>query len=254
MSIPVYVINLDRSPERLEAVTRSAEKSGIALKRVPAVDGALLPKSDPAIVDVAGFRRFHGKHPQPGEIGCYLSHLRALEQIRDGADPVAVIIEDDVVFKADFVPFVAALAEHDGWDMVKLVNHRTVLYRPHMRIGSGHTIGRCGHGPVGSSAAYAVTREGAGKLIAALTPMRLPYDVALERGWSGHYRAFVTGKRVVGLVGRHGSTIIASPADYARVTLPRFRRLPTLAFRSIDYGRRLLYALARPPSPEGRGR
>lgn len=242
MQVPVYAINLERSRDRWEALRESAARFGIELRRVEAVDGRMLGEADLAGLDEPGFRRIHGKRVLPAEIGCYFSHLRALETIAAAPEPYAVLVEDDVAFTPDFLPFLAGLTRLRGWDAVKLVNHRTPLIRHIHRVNSTHGIGRCLHGPLGSSAAYMVTREGAARLLAALRPMRLPYDVALERGWAGGYEIFTADKAVVGLSGALISTIGGSAA-YARTRLPPWKRLGTLRFRAGDYVRRIGYAL-----------
>lgn len=243
MSIPVYVINLDRSRERLKAVKGSAKRFGIALRRVAAVDGRALPPSALGDLDEASFRRLHGKTVMPAEIGCYFSHLKVLDEIAGGNEPCAVIVEDDIEFTADFLPFNEALAHIAGWDVVKLVNHRTSLFRRFREVIPGYSIGRCGHGPLGSSAAYAVTRKGAEKLLEALKPMRLPYDVALERGWSGNYAIFTADRPLV-TFSREAQSTIAGRAAYARTKLPAWKRIGTLIFRTSDYLRRLAFAWA----------
>ncbi|WP_245419715.1 glycosyltransferase family 25 protein [Phyllobacterium salinisoli] len=244
MSIPVYVINLDRSKERLTAIKDSAKQFGVVVRRVPAVDGRVLPQSALADLDVGAFKRLHGKNVMPAEIGCYFSHLKALQEIAQGDEPHAVVVEDDVEFTADFTPFVEALSRVSGWDAVKLVNHRTPLFRRFRQVNAGYWIGRCSHGPLGSSAAYAVTREGAKKLLEALRPMRLPYDVALERGWSGDYAIFTTDKPLVSLSRQALSTIADGRAAYARAKLPAWKRIGTLMFRASDYLRRMWFACA----------
>ncbi|PRD45734.1 glycosyl transferase [Phyllobacterium phragmitis] len=244
MSIPVYVINLDRSQERLTAVKDSAKRYGISIRRVPAVDGCALPPSALGDLDIASFRRLHGKNVMPAEIGCYFSHLKTLEEIAGGNEPCAAIVEDDVEFTADFMPFLEALVQLSGWDAVKLVNHRTSLFRRFRRINPDYSIGRCSHGPLGSSAAYAVTREGAAKLLAALRPMRLPYDVALERGWSGNYAIFTTDRPLVNFSRQALSTIADGRAAYARARLPAWKRIGTLMFRTSDYLGRMWFAWA----------
>ena len=42
----VLVINLDRSPERLDAFGAEAARCGLAFERLPAVDGQLLADGD----------------------------------------------------------------------------------------------------------------------------------------------------------------------------------------------------------------
>ncbi|MGB3390275.1 MAG: glycosyltransferase family 25 protein [Pseudaminobacter sp.] len=242
--IPVFVINLDRSPERLAKVRESAEKLGVELVRVKAVDGAQLTPEHAQKVDHASFERNHGKRILPAEIGCYLSHLDALRIVADSPQSHAVIVEDDVRFSPDFPAFLADLVALEGWDVVKLINHRTRGFVTHAKVNDRYRIGRCAHGPCGSSAAYVVTREGARRMLAALNPMGLPYDVALERGWAGGYELFSTDRPIVGLSPEMGSTIFVGESPYRKVTFPAYKRLNTLLFRSRDYLRRIRFALA----------
>jgi glycosyl transferase family 25 len=244
-SVPVYAINLARSQDRWDALRASADAFSIDIRRVEAVEGKLLAPEELTDLDETNFRRWHGKIPLPAEIGCYFSHIRALETIIAENEPFAVIIEDDVEFTPEFLPFLAAARKLAGWDIIKLVNHRTNSYRNFHTLGAGFTIGRCMHGPLGSSAAYIVTLEGAKRLLTAIKPMYLPYDVALERGWAGSYEIFTTNKPVVALSEILISTIAQGRQGYAKTRLPAYKRLTTLLFRATDYIRRIAYALRR---------
>lgn len=251
-SVPVYVINLKRSQDRWEQIKNSAEKFAIDLHRVDAVEGKNLSGEDLSDFDEAGFRRWHGKIAMPAEIGCYFSHIRALEVIVNSSAPYAVIVEDDVVFTPQFKPFVQEAMKLRGWDVIKLVNHRVAVFRNFHKIDDQISIGRCVHGPSGSSAAYIVSAAGAAKLLKAIKPMRLPYDVALERGWAGDYEIFTANRPIVSLSGASISTIAQGRGVYAKVRLPAYKRLGTLLFRTTDYMRRIVYACAPKNLKEGK--
>lgn len=242
MNIPVYIINLDRSKERFSKAAQSAETAGLDYHRISAVDGSTIDFQNSPEIDVKGFHRCHGKHILPGEAGCYLSHLKALSVIANGQSPYAVITEDDVGFNQDFNKIIGKLSEVEGWDVIKFANHRNRIFHKMMDITDDVSIGRYLHGPLGSSAAYMVTREGAKKLLDKLTPMRLPYDVALERGWSG-YKAFSTNKNIVKFFHVDRSTIVEGRKTYRNMQLPKWKRIGTLFFRISDYIRRIIYGL-----------
>ncbi|MGV8248402.1 hypothetical protein, partial [Pseudomonas aeruginosa] len=92
---------------------------------------------------------------------------------------------------------------------------------------------------MGSSAAYVVTREGAWKLVGALRRMRLPLEVALERGWAGGYEIFTTDKPLVSFAEDTVSTIAQGRRAYVSRRLPPYKRLMTLLFRATEYVRRI---------------
>jgi len=252
-SVPVYVINLARSRDRWDRLKSNADALSIDLRRVEAVEGKLLSPEELADFDDAGFRRWHGKIAMPAEIGCYFSHIRALERIVAESEPFAVIVEDDVSFTPAFRPFLERLTRLTDWDVVKLINHRTAAFRTFRDVDGRFSIGRCLHGPLGSSAAYVVTREGASKLLAAIRPMRVPYDVALERGWAGSYEFFTTDRPVVEFSDIAISTIAQGRSAYAKKRLPVYKRITTLFFRAADYVRRIAYALNEKDLNEAEG-
>ncbi|MGU3574711.1 glycosyltransferase family 25 protein [Brucellaceae bacterium C25G] len=243
MPIPVYVINLARSRERWETLQKRADQYNLHLRRVDAVDGRHLTDEQLSKFDEVLFRRFHGKTPLPGEIGCYFSHLRALQQIAEGNDECAVIIEDDVLFLPDFSAVIEELSDIKGWDVIKLINNRVKFFQSKYITIGGADIGRCMHGPLGCAGGYMVTRDGAKKLLDKISTMKLPYDVALERGWAGQYRVYIVKDAVVKLANELGSTILEGGASYKRVRFPAWKRLGALVFRTTDYCRRMIYAL-----------
>jgi glycosyl transferase, family 25 len=242
-AVPAYVINLDRSPDRLAAFQASAVEVGLSVIRVPAVDGRAVDVDRHRNIDRARFRRINGREMVPGELGCYLSHVRALEELLASPHEMALICEDDILFTVDTVPVLDLLAARDDWEVVKLYSSRYRGFQVHHRLSDQWTIGRCLHGPSGCSAAYAVTKEGARRLLASLDPMCLPYDVALERGWSGDIEFYMTDRRAVAMAGDQPSTIVAPGGRLEKY--PFYRRGGTLAFRATEYIRRMAFAMSR---------
>jgi glycosyl transferase family 25 len=101
------VINLDRSPERLEIFKAQAETLGIAFERLPAIDAATI-------------REQRGRLT-PAEMACFDSHRLAWQLLVDSNEPWLAIFEDDVVLASSL----ATLLGSDDWiptatDIVKL--------------------------------------------------------------------------------------------------------------------------------------
>lgn len=89
----VYVINLERNPERLEFISQRLESLKIDFVRVDAVDGYALDKEY-----VKEFRE-NSKRPtgwKEGQIGCFLSHRKVWEKISRGDDEYGIVFEDDL--------------------------------------------------------------------------------------------------------------------------------------------------------------
>ncbi|MHB2264171.1 glycosyltransferase family 25 protein [Aliihoeflea sp. PC F10.4] len=240
-STPVFVINLDRSPDRYARVAESAARNGIEIERVPGVDGATLDLTSLPGVETGTFSRVNGRPMLKGEAGCYLSHMKAICIFLDSGAETALICEDDVDFTSDTMSFMRDLAMYRGWDVVKLYSFRARGFVRHGETAQGFAIGRCLAGPVGSSAAYAISRDGAARFLDALKPMIVPYDVALERGWRGGVRFFMTDRPAIALQPEQSSTI----SDSYSGKYPFYRRIGTLMFRASEYVRRMRFARSK---------
>jgi glycosyl transferase family 25 len=184
--IPIYVINLDRAPERLAHAEKELAGQGLSLHRVPAVDGAALGEAEVArVYDANASRAAYHVPMQRGEIGCFLSHRRAWEvYLRESAAPFAVILEDDAAFRGPLSPVLAALhaANLPPWDIIKLWATKKRFVRDVAALGSG---GRLVREPVISkrTVGQIVSRAGAARLLARTLPIRRPIDVQLQYPW-----------------------------------------------------------------------
>ncbi|MEC5383452.1 glycosyltransferase family 25 protein [Aurantimonas sp. C2-6-R+9] len=238
MKINYYVINLDRSPDRRAAISADAAAVGIDLIRVKAVDGKTVAPEARDNLDVRGFRRLHGKIPMDGEYGCYQSHIDVFDIFLASDADIAVIFKDDAQLTPALPPALEEILALDDWDVVMLMHHRLPVFRGHRSIGDGRLLGVALFGPTGSSAAYVVNRRGAKALRRGLVPMRLPYDVALERGWALGVRVrHVKPDLVAGNPQTRGS-LIGGRKKYATMKLAPWRRLSTLLFRAGELVRR----------------
>ncbi|WP_170314559.1 glycosyltransferase family 25 protein [Aquibium carbonis] len=239
-----YVINLDDSTDRWQAIAEQLSTLQIPFVRVSGVDGrgpSLF--FEPAKIDERTFKLYNGRPPMGGEFGCYMSHVKALTAFLDSENAFAVVLEDDAEFDTTFGEAIGEIvAEYPDAEVVKLSNHRKSGFVTFRRLPSGRKIGRCLHGPIGSSRAYIVNRSGARKLLSTALPMRLPYDVHLERFFQ-HRSAYFTMKNdVVRGSSKRFPSLIAPPIGKGSYNSKKYFflwRAPTLLFRASDYVRRL---------------
>ncbi|PWJ81600.1 glycosyl transferase family 25 [Pseudaminobacter salicylatoxidans] len=244
--LPILVINLERSRERWEKIAESGKRAGLAIERVPAVEGASIPPEARPDFDPVMFRRNHGAVVLDGEYGCYRSHLSALQSIVDNGYELAVIAEDDIQLAGDLDKRVEAIFEAcPQMQLLKLVNHRIKGFISYGKSALGDEFGRCIHGPQGSGACYAVTQEGARQLLRALATMVLPFDVALERGWATGVKTFTVRLPLVAFEDTsRADTTIATRKDYSGAKLPTLMRVSVLFFRAREYVSRSVYAMS----------
>ena len=100
----IYVINLERNPERLAFIQAQLGALGLGFERVEACDGRALTAEEKAR-QFSRVRSFIAmkKKMSAAEIGCAISHTRVYRKmIEDGVD-AALILEDDVRLEDGFV-------------------------------------------------------------------------------------------------------------------------------------------------------
>lgn len=113
-----YLINLERSADRLAAFQRTYAQTDLArvaprLERAEAVDGSALSDAQlealvaPAALaemrsaQARGGRRASHRELTPGAVGCYLSHENVWRRVAEGSKPYALVFEDDTALPAD---------------------------------------------------------------------------------------------------------------------------------------------------------
>lgn len=178
----IYVINLDRDVERMASIRGNLEALGLPFERVPAVMGKDVPDWE-SLVDLPAYAwRNRMDRPRPGEVGCYLSHLKAMETFLRTDAPWCLILEDDVEVLASCPEILRSLAEKDDWDLVKLFHFHAGMPVKKRALSAGHQL--VAHlTRTTSSAAYVVNRRAAETLLRSMRPISEQVDHALDRPW-----------------------------------------------------------------------
>jgi len=116
----VFLINLDRSPERLARMRAQADRQGISFERIRGVDGLSLP--DNMRGEFLAPRGRIASKMLVGEVGCYASHMRAWETVIDNCLSHAMVLEDDVICEQEFAAIADAAVRcwPAGWDLIHL--------------------------------------------------------------------------------------------------------------------------------------
>ena len=182
--VACYLLNLDRSPDRLARAGSALRAAGLDPVRVPGVDGATLTDEQRALADPRATRRVTGRALSDGEVGCYLGHLRALRgMLEDGASH-ALVCEDDV--RPD--PFLGELCQvlterGGGWMVAILANPARRLFTPAGEVeaqGRRFAIRRA-HYPPMNAWANLWTRAGAEEMLCDFSHPLEPWDHAVRR-------------------------------------------------------------------------
>lgn len=239
---PVYVINLDRDLERMASLAGYLGQLGLAYTRIPAVLGKTIPDWEQLVDAKLYGDRNRLPLPRAGEVGCYLSHLKAMEAFLQTAEPWCVILEDDVEVRPECVDVLRALGQRDDWDFVKLFCfHSGMPVRKRALTASHHLVVHLTR--TTSSAAYALNRRAAETLLKSMRPISEQVDHALERPWETGLR--VRGVRPLPVVlAPVAATTTIGYADRGDRSLPWWRALHLFRSRASKETRRFLNGLA----------
>jgi glycosyl transferase, family 25 len=237
----VLLINLDRSPERLANMNKRLAALPWPWERVPAIDGPAQKDFPAQEVDEHLYRRRHGRDLPRGEIGCYLSHVRAMKQFLAGESSHLLLLEDDAVPGPDFGLVVQALLEQpEHWDLVKLSGFHSGGPLPVRPLVKGYRLA-VPFARQANTAALLMTRACARSLVHTLLPMSLPYDHALEQPWVHGQRLRIVTPPPCAAADDTGTTV----AMHSTRKLRGLKRLPAHAFRLRNEVRRLAWAAAQ---------
>ncbi len=121
----IYLINLDRSSERLEWMKRVLAERGLEFQRIDAVDAGKMSAEE-----IRDQKQHYNASDlvSPGDLGCFLSHRKCWQTIVDAKDDYACVLEDDLHMSKDAGKF---LSSSDwipsGTDVVKIETYRRKL-------------------------------------------------------------------------------------------------------------------------------
>lgn len=170
-----YLINLDRSTDRLEFFTRQAELLGIPFERISAVEGRRL---SPDELSSAVSASFEFQPINAGEIGLFMSHKLAWQKLLASGEPHAAVFEDDAVMATTMKPVMDAIDhEVSDFDVIKLETtlRKVVCRKEHRTLSSGNVLQRLlsWHG---GTAGYVISAPCAQRLLRLKEKLADPID------------------------------------------------------------------------------
>jgi glycosyl transferase, family 25 len=169
--IPVYVINLARSPERRAWMEAELARAGVEGRFVRAVDG----------------RRFEARCGKlaaetllsHNEVGVSLSHRKVWRRLLRSEANHAIVLEDDVRLSGGMRDLVGLDWSFWDFDLVKFETMLDFVWVSRLGDPAGerklHQLGAEHHG----TAAYLISRNGARKMLAASREFREGIDFTM---------------------------------------------------------------------------
>lgn len=184
---PFLVINLDRSPERLDAIRAQLEPQGLVVERVPAVDARLISEDERRALGCYRFSPDGGMPLSVVDAAICLSHFKALTRFLESDAPFAVVLEDDARITPLALSVVAEvlrdphrLPDFDGLELSGWGRSEMPIL-PVMQCGPV-TIGKARKSTPGAAMTL-YSRQGAAKILRKAHPLRSHWDNYLSLSW-----------------------------------------------------------------------
>lgn len=241
--LPVWLINLDRATQRRAAMEERLARLGLPYTRFPGVDGRAEEARLLANTDVPAFERNMGRKVLIGGIGCYHSHLGVWEAFLATDKPVALVLEDDIVFHDDFLPALRlGLQARAHWDILRFNCIRAKL--PICQGMAGPYRLNAYLGPFTGNGAYLITRETAGKLLPAMRRVTRATDHEINRFFVHDFR--LRGLEPWASHPDDGGESQITGSGFADVQkFPWYRRLPHYRLKAANYLQRFWWLFKR---------
>lgn len=177
--LPVFLINLDRRPDRRAYMEGQLAAMGLAATRIPAKDAEVVPDAEIAAeVALTGHLIRMGRGSQCNA----LNHFEIMRRLVASDAPAAVVLEDDIELSPDLAAFAADgdwLPEGIGIVRLEKWSRRVTKKLLGPQIGRSPVPGRSLrrlHSRIGGSGAYIIARWAAERILAGKGVLRHPID------------------------------------------------------------------------------
>ena len=181
-----FIISLPEDAHRRERLIVQIIQAGMDYTVIEGVDGRDFDVQNHPVYDAKRRHRYFGRDLLGGELGCLLSHQKALEAFVESNHPYGVIFEDDAVLQDNFKPCIATLTALDTIpDLVRFIGKNKVYKTKHKilhDLGNDIKLART-QGTPGGAYAYFISKAGAQKLLKHLQKIYMPVDTIMGHGW-----------------------------------------------------------------------
>lgn len=185
-SVISYIINLEKSKDRLDYIRPSVIPLGYGHERIDAVYGKNIPEDErQKLVEYSKYRKLMKYDVDPGTIGCFMSHVKTWETFLRSSYEYAIIFEDDVLFDPDELRKVvdSLIKYNETWDIVSFELLHSGSPMNIMKIDNTKYNLVKYRARVSHTGCYIINRNAARKLLEKAFPIVMPVDHYFIRSW-----------------------------------------------------------------------
>ena len=183
MKLSTFLINLDSSTARLEKADAELKKHGIVYQRISAVDGRPFNVSQFERYNSSRSNAYTGRDLIGSELGCYLSHKKALEAFVASNAEFGLILEDDLHLVDDFKSILDQtiawlITQPAQWHVMNIAANKKKMARPILSL-QGHQLYKAYYFPI-LALGLIWSRQGAESFLAQMDDIYTPIDVEIQ--------------------------------------------------------------------------
>jgi glycosyl transferase family 25 len=117
-NIPIFVINLAHSSERLAFISKQLNSINKSFERIDAIDGSKMASDKIQEYQKKSKTNLHYAVLNEGEIGCSISWQNVWKEVANHTSDACVVLEDDVKLHNNFESVISALFNDIDEDIV----------------------------------------------------------------------------------------------------------------------------------------
>ena len=178
MTIQAYLINAASSKQRLNSSHKNIVEAGLNYERVSAIMGNELDMPYKNFSKWS-FYLMQGRAPTLGEIGCYLSHIKAIKKFLESEYDYGLILEDDCLIDSNIKKVIAEAIDFGGFDMLRLETVNTNKYTKSISISNNYYLG-VSYCRQKGACGYLINKKDAKKIVNKYLPIKIPYDIRFD--------------------------------------------------------------------------
>jgi len=183
ITIPIYVINLERATRRLDYISEQLLKYNIKFKRIDAIEGVKLEsKLLKKYQNQSKYTAQHYSMLSPGEIGCSLSWHKSWALASNADGQAIIVLEDDVQIADNFTQIISKLEKSLDKDIVIDLSGKQGFLEKERKIVNGITLIRYSTPPLGNQGAI-YGKNAAEQLLANVAEFKSPSDTLRQMIW-----------------------------------------------------------------------
>lgn len=183
---PIFIINLDRKPERYSYVTNQLDSLGLSnYQKISGVDGFQSERNE-----LVAYGLQYEFTERRGLAGCAASHIKVWQHIVDKKLDWCLVLEDDAHFHPDFVTLFPQY-----WN--KVPKNAKIVFPGYCTDENNLPSTTIVEKSVMCLQAYMISQQGAKYLLDNLLPIEDPIDIVIDKHFSNHPGSYIFNGNVM---------------------------------------------------------